>query len=316
MRSGRYSRRKRRSRVRRALAATVAAAFLLCSGVVVQGWYKYRRNAYQRPASHPPTILAPFGPAVLWDAPRRVYPFSVIRGGAYSREELLRALESDPVTESHYQAFQRGHLRAVRSTIAKPVYVSYRKDNRIFWTSHPIRLHEGETLLTDGNSYARARCGTRISLVRQAPVAQAEPAPGVLDTVEPMEAIPEPLLRAAVEFQTTIAPVIDREVFASRAIDAPTPDELPGPVVDESFLNVLPVLAGPITFSPFPDGMPTQFPFGPNRAPVGFVEPPRFTFVPPSDDLQSVPEPAELILIPVAAGALVFWGVRCRRTRT
>lgn len=294
------------------MAATVAATFLLCSGLVVQGWYKYRINPARHPAvSYPPKILAPVGPAVLWDAPRRVYPFSIIRGGAYSKEELLRALESDPVTESHYQVFQRTQLHTVRCTLAKPVYVSYRKDNRIFWTSHPIHLHEGETLLTDGNSYARARCGNRISLVRQAPVTQAEPAPSVLDTAEPMEAIPESLLLAAVEFQTTIPPVIDLQGFTSRVTDPAVSDALPGQIAEESFLSVLPAVANRIAFSPFM-GVPT----GSHQAPAGVIEPPHFTFVPPSDTLQPVPEPSESVLIAVAVSAFVLCGLWWRRART
>jgi hypothetical protein len=54
--------------------------------------------------------------------------------------------------------------------------------------------------LTDGDLYARARCGNRISLVPQAPVAEAEPRTDVLDTPESAEAAPEAILRAALRF--------------------------------------------------------------------------------------------------------------------
>jgi hypothetical protein len=294
------------------MAATVAATFFLCSGIVIQGWYKYRIAAQHPTLSYPPRILADVRPAVLYDAPRRVYPFSIIRGGAYSKEELIHALDSDPLAESHYQAFQKAQLRTVRSTFAKPVYVSYRKDDRIFWTNHPIRLHEGETVLTDGNLYARARCGNRISLVRQAPVAQFEPSPTVLDTAEPVEAIPE-LLRAAVEFQTTLRPAIDAGGADSPVNNAVAFDAPHSQILDETFRELSPaMMSGSITFSPPTGGAPTQFPI-PYPIRAGLVQPPHFTFEQPSDSQQPVPEPSEFVLI--AAGAAAFVLLRRRHAR-
>jgi hypothetical protein len=108
----------------------------------------------------------------------------VIRGGAYSAEELQQALESDAVAARHYAVFQRASVRPETSRFAEPVYVSYRKGDEVFWTRHAVTLPRGETLLTDGANYARARCGNRVSLKPQAPVEAQGPAPETLEHLE------------------------------------------------------------------------------------------------------------------------------------
>lgn len=195
-----YIRRRRRSHFRPALITIVTAVVLLWGGVISEQWHQNRIAAQHTAISVSGTTRAG-RPAVL-RVVRPVYPFSIIRGGAYSPEELIGLLHSDPIAGSHYEIFHLDQVRAVRSTFAAPVYLSYRKDNLIFWTSHRVYLREGETLLTDGASYARARCGNRVSLVPQVPVAMAEPLPGLLDVPELPEAILTPLLQAAVEFDT------------------------------------------------------------------------------------------------------------------
>ncbi|HEV3201591.1 MAG TPA: hypothetical protein VGZ73_27015 [Bryobacteraceae bacterium] len=293
------------------MVAAVAATFLFCCWLVIHGWNQYRVAAQHPTFAHPAGVLADVRPAVFRDRPRPVYPFSIIRGGAYSGEELVHALESDPVAKSHYDMFQRAQLRSVRSTFVKPVYLSYRKGNLIFWTSHPVSLHDGETLLTDGNLYARARCGNRISLVPLAPVAKVEPVPDVLDTPEPMEAILEPLLEAAVELDPTVPPVIDPEDFASSVTGAVKSDPPPEPWIAEIILQLLPVVGIADTVSPAAAGLvSTQFATGPYPGPVGLVQPPPLKFAPTTNDLQPVPEPSESVLTIVAGSVLVLWSMR------
>ena len=43
------------------------------------------------------------------------------------------------------------------------VFVSYRLQNAIYWTSRRIHLPEGEPVLVDGKNMIRARCGNRIA---------------------------------------------------------------------------------------------------------------------------------------------------------
>jgi hypothetical protein len=297
------------------MVTVVAATILLCFGLIIQGWHEHRSAARRPTAPHSGIVQANVRPAVFRDAPRRVYPFSIIRGGAFSAEELINALESDPIAASHYQVFQRAHLRTVRSDFVKPVYVSYRKDDRILWTSHAIYLHEGETLLTDGSSYARARCGNRISLVPQEPVAQAEPLPDALDLPEETEAIPEPLLEAAVEFETRRAPVIGPEDFASPVSKPPGLSEVPeifGPI--DTVYRVVPVVDRRPVNPSVPTVVPTDF-TGPYPLPPGYVPPPPFTF-PPLTITEPVPEPAGFVLFGAAACAFVLVRIRRRHSRT
>ena len=122
--------------------------------------------------------------ATLSHSGRRVYAYSVIRGGAYSAGELLAALESDPVALIHYADFRRSQAKVVESPREQQVYVSYRKNDAVYWTSHPVRIPQGEVLLTDGTNYARARCGNRISLTPRQPISAQEPPSGSLDLAE------------------------------------------------------------------------------------------------------------------------------------
>ena len=300
------------------MVGTVAATLLLCCGLVIRGWHKH--SARHTAEFHPPTVLAEVRPGVLRDRQRRVYPFSIIRGGAYSKEELIAALEFDPVAESHYQEFQRTQLRAVRSPFVKPVYLSYRKDNLIYWTGHPIRLHEGETLLTDGSLYARARCGNRISLVAQAPVALEEPLPSTLDLPEEIEAVPETLLKAAVEVEPKLTPMIGPEDFATPVSKPVTMFPPEGQIFGATIVTVLPMVGfSPVTPPPIAV-VPVEFLVGSYPTPAGFVPPPVFKFLPPPgtppDVTQPVPEPAGFVLVGVGVSAFLLVSLRRRYTRT
>jgi hypothetical protein len=121
---------------------------------------------------------------------RGIYPYSIIRGGAYSAGELREALDRDPVAAQHYLIFHRSSVHITESSFSEPVYLSYRVGDAIYWTSRPVRLPRGETLLTDGASYARARCGNRISQTPRTPVNDTEPAPETLNTPQaPVNAV-------------------------------------------------------------------------------------------------------------------------------
>jgi len=101
---------------------------------------------------------------------RPVYPYSVIRGGVYSALELDRALEHDGAAAAHYTGFDRTRVHTAHAEAGQPMYASYRVRDRIYWTRNPVRLIAGETLLTDGDNLARARCGNRLSLTPQQPI--------------------------------------------------------------------------------------------------------------------------------------------------
>jgi hypothetical protein len=109
------------------------------------------------------TTPAPEGASALVRSLRPNYPFSVIAGGAYSRDELNYASAHDPVVHAHYSGFELAHAQLVRLTDDRYQYVSYRTKDKVFWTRKKLRIPKGELLLTDGRNYARARCGNRLS---------------------------------------------------------------------------------------------------------------------------------------------------------
>src|SRR5277367_1350628 len=108
-------------------------------------------------------------------AGRAVYPYSVIPGGVLSSKELGAALRMDIVAREHYADFDVAAARIIRVAADRKAYVSYRKGNKIFWTRKQVSLHEGETLLSDGEHLARTRCGNRVSAVPRSPVSPDEP---------------------------------------------------------------------------------------------------------------------------------------------
>ncbi len=123
-------------------------------------------------------------PAAIRRPVRVIYPYSVIRGGAYTVAELDAALRADSVAAAHYAVFDRTKMRIIQAPASAAVYVSYRQGDRVYWTRRKVHLKAEEELLTDGVHAARARCGNRISLTAQQPVRSGEPDVD-LDIAEP-----------------------------------------------------------------------------------------------------------------------------------
>ncbi len=108
------------------------------------------------------------------------YPYSIIPGGAYSPAELRAANQKDPLVRSHYSDFNVKGVRLVTLSDDRYQYVSFRLNNRIFWTHKKLRIPKGEILLTDGYNYARTRCGNRLSSTPKADTTPLEPAAQLL----------------------------------------------------------------------------------------------------------------------------------------
>lgn len=109
-------------------------------------------------------------PARMPRVEKAVYPYSVVPGGVWSKEDVARAAQSDTVVADHYGEINTDQVRPV--TVVKPAraYVSYKKNGKVYWSSRKISLHQGETLLTDGSQCVRGRCGNRLSDVPREPV--------------------------------------------------------------------------------------------------------------------------------------------------
>jgi hypothetical protein len=223
---------------------------------------------------------------------RPVFKYSVIPGGAYTPAELIEALQKDPVVSFHYAAFNRQSIRTVTSPFTHPVYVSYRIGNVVYWTSHTLALQKDETLLTDGTLFARARCGNRISLSPQQPVAQMEPLPSTLDVREAELVLPPSTQRLLV---ADLAPSITWE----------EPPATVQPIVQ-------PLQPNPFPFQPFTVPVSTLPLWG--FTTVAVVPPSTTTIVippivvtPPPGQVEAVPEPS--MFLPLLLGMTAILAV-------
>jgi hypothetical protein len=185
-----YIRRSRKgSRLKKRLAAVGLLGVAACAALFALEARETAAPPVALARAAAPADAATPAPAVLRTAAqvetkktRRVYPYSIVPGGVLNRRELTHAVVVDKVVAEHYAAFEAG--KATVRTVDKPraVYVSYRKGDKVFWTARKLQLAEGETLLSDGQSEIRTRCGNRISDVPQLPVEAKGPSEEELDT--------------------------------------------------------------------------------------------------------------------------------------
>jgi hypothetical protein len=177
---------------------------------------------------------------------RIVYRYSVIPGGVRSREELAASITSDPVVAKHYADFAVQRASIVRSEETQFVHVSYRIHNNVFWTAKTVKIPKGETLITDGQSSARTRCGNKVSVLPQEPISQEEPPietfeiPIIAGTEPPpldLARLPEPALELRPDLPLTpyigthpprILPYYYRPLFSMNTpgLDVPEPGTL------------------------------------------------------------------------------------------
>ena len=106
---------------------------------------------------------------------RPVYRYSVVPGGTHSPDELRTAIRRDAVVAAHYAGLDQSRLRMEVVPSDRYVHVSYRKGDRVFWTTKKVLLRKGETILTDGTTEIRTRCGNCISGQPAVPTSSEEP---------------------------------------------------------------------------------------------------------------------------------------------
>lgn len=153
-------------------AAVVTAGFLgmgylALTLTVMRAPQTPRRAAYRAPDRVKPEALR--------QSQRKVYPYSVVAGGIYERAEVGERMRTDPVVNAHYRGIDTERL--VPLQLAKPrlAYVSYRRDNRVYWTKRPVKIAAGEVVWTDGKSKIRARCGNLLAENPQLPTYWMDP---------------------------------------------------------------------------------------------------------------------------------------------
>jgi hypothetical protein len=138
----------------------------------------YRASAAIRRTTILLTVLAPavlIPPAPLRHALRegkpadftplagRVYPLSVVEGGIHSAVEAQHRTRTDAVVRRHYADIDLSLLKGEYPKAELKRYVSYRRGDRIYWTSKPLTVGTGEMVFTDGRNEVRGRCGNRLS---------------------------------------------------------------------------------------------------------------------------------------------------------
>ena len=173
------SRRKRRHQRRRCLAGLAIAVVAMAFAVFLL--YLDHVPLQDVPGQAALENISPIAAHVPHQAlSRQVYPYSVIRGGVHSPEEL-RVAEEDPVVRSHYAGFDTSKFKLVSLEQEKMAYVSYRLGDQVFWTDRKLRLKINEVLMTDGIILARARCGNQISETPRTPVSVEQPSLSIQD---------------------------------------------------------------------------------------------------------------------------------------
>jgi hypothetical protein len=222
-------------------------------------------NAATRSETNPPSSTL---------SSRPIFPYSVVPGGVRDAQELQKVTAADPVVAKHYSDFRIAKARTVQLDRPVAMYVSYRRNNHVYWTKNRMMIPAGETLISDGENLARVRCGNRLSPVAVKPVAITEPDK---ETLETPEFVP-PLM-------AELLPGEGNELFPGAPGGAvPVPPSV-GPTPGGS--------GGPST--------PILPPFlGPGVPPIGATVPPP----PPPPPPVNTPEPDSLSLL--FAGAVFF----------
>jgi hypothetical protein len=123
-------------------------------------------------------------PASTTASRRAVFPYSVIPGGVRDAKELQSSASKDPLVAEHYSDFRIARAHTLRLDRPTLMYVSYRLNNRVYWTKNRMTIPAGETLISDGENYARVRCGNRLSPVAALPVSISEPPSEKLENPE------------------------------------------------------------------------------------------------------------------------------------
>jgi hypothetical protein len=143
---------------------------------------------------------------------RPVYPYSVIPGGVRNPRELAVKIGEDSVVADHYADFNISDAKIARAEETRYMYVSYRLNNKIYWTSKKIKISKGEPIITDGRCDVRARCGNQVSASPMVPTSGEEPVSESLDIPQmPLESpVFEPIAddRMSLALPTMIEPSI------------------------------------------------------------------------------------------------------------
>jgi hypothetical protein len=134
--------------------------------------------AYSQDANTPESL----DPSAASQPQRPIFPYSIVPGGVRDARELQSVASHDPVVAQHYSDFRIAAARTIRLEKPLEMYVSYRRNNNVYWTRNRMVIPAGETLISDGENLARVRCGNRLSAIAAKPLSVSEPTKEELNT--------------------------------------------------------------------------------------------------------------------------------------
>ncbi len=117
---------------------------------------------------------------VMEQVKRKVYPYSIVPGGAEDVRQAKLAM-TNPTVRANYVDMDLAQLKQVKLTKNLTGYVSYRWGDRIYWTKKALTLRAGETIFTDGTHIVRGRCLNCYSALPMSPVRPTEPTEIAMD---------------------------------------------------------------------------------------------------------------------------------------
>ena len=124
----------------------------------------------QQPSTAPPVFRPMIEVAHDVEMPRPIYPYSIVPGGIRSKEELQKAIATDPAVAAHYANFDVRAIKPVTLSRDASAFVSFRKNGKVYWTSRRVTLKAGEQVFQGGEIAVRGRCGNQVSDQPRGPV--------------------------------------------------------------------------------------------------------------------------------------------------
>ena len=117
---------------------------------------------------------------VLEEETRKVFPYSIVPGGAKTVDEAKLAMLR-PDVRANYTNVDFAKLHEVKLAANLSGYVSYRFGEKIYWTAKKLTLRAGETVFTDGAHIVRGRCLNCYSAFPMLPIRPNEPSEKMLN---------------------------------------------------------------------------------------------------------------------------------------
>lgn len=242
----------------------------------------HRPSNLETPTAEPVSYVTTM---VVEQVKRKVYPYSIVPGGA---QDLLQAKRSmtDPAIKEHYANVELSQLQQVKLTENLSGYVSYRWGDKIYWTAKKITLHAGETVFTDGKHIVRGRCLNRHSALPMQPIRPHEPTEAALDA--PLEMPVTVYSFPKIPFLAPVLPAPPGELTPTTPILPAAVASTVGKTGGGIWFPLIPIIppihrhhpTSPGTpFTPTPPGTIPTTPVPPVIPPVAVVPEPRYGWI-------------------------------------